>query len=137
MKKQKRITCPYCGAHAVLQKGSFVYGDREKEEYLYVCSNYPACDSYVGVHAGTKKPKGTLANAELRNKRIKTHKIFDQVWKSNLMTKKEAYRWMTYVMGLSFEMGHIGKFSEYRCDELMRICKDVLTNNNIELPVGA
>lgn len=137
MKKQKRITCPYCGAHAVLQKGSFVYGEKSKEEYLYVCSNYPGCDSYVGVHSGTKIPKGTLANAELRNKRIKTHKIFDQVWKSNLMTKKEAYRWMTYVLGLSFEMGHIGKFSEYRCDELINICKNVLKNNNIELPIGA
>ena len=34
MKKQKRITCPYCGAHAVLQKGSFVYGDRAKEEQV-------------------------------------------------------------------------------------------------------
>lgn len=137
MKKQKRITCPYCGAHAVLQKGSFVYGEKSKEEYLYVCSNYPRCDSYVGVHSGTKIPKGTLANAELRNKRIKTHKIFDQVWKSNLMTKKEAYRWMTYVLGLTFEMGHIGKFSEYRCDELINICKNVLKNNNIELPIGA
>ena len=137
MKKQKTIKCSYCGAHAVLQKGTYVYGDKSKEEYLYVCSNYPQCDSYVGVHAGTKKPKGTLANAELRNKRIKTHKVFDQVWKSKLMTKKEAYRWMTYVMGLPFEMGHIGSFSEYRCDELIRICKDVLANNNIELPIGA
>ena len=137
MKKQKRIKCPYCGAHAVLQKGTYVYGDKSKEEYLYVCTNYPACDSYVGVHAGTKKPKGTLANAELRNKRIKTHRIFDQIWKSNLMTKKEAYRWMTYAMGLSFEMGHIAKFSEYRCDELMKISKDVLANNNIQLPEGA
>ena len=137
MKKQKRITCPYCGAHAVLQKGSYVYGDRSREEYVYVCTNYPRCDSYVGVHAGTKRPKGTLADPELRNKRIRAHRVFDQVWKSNLMTKKEAYRWMTYKMGITFDMGHIGNFSEYRCDELMRICKEVLSNNNIELPIGA
>ena len=133
MKKQKRISCPYCGAHAVLRKGSYVYGENSHEEYLYVCSNYPRCDSYVGVHAGTKNPKGTLANSELRNKRIKTHKIFDSVWKSKLMTKKEAYRWRSYKMGLPFEMCHIAKFSEYRCDELINICKDVLTNNNIKL----
>lgn len=60
MKKQKRITCPYCGAAAVLQKGSFVYGDKSKEEYLYVCSNYPRCDSYVGVHTGTKIPNSEI-----------------------------------------------------------------------------
>ena len=59
MKKQKKITCPYCGAHAALQKGSYVYGENSKEEYLYVCTNYPLCDSYVGVHVGTKKPKET------------------------------------------------------------------------------
>lgn len=137
MKKQKRITCPYCGAHAVLQKGSFVHGDKSKEEYLYVCSNYPRCDAYVGVHAGTKIPKGTLANGDLRNKRIKTHKMFDKVWKSKLMTKKEAYRWMTYVMGLPCEMAHIGSFSDYRCDELTKICKELLQNNKIGLPVSA
>ena len=137
MKKQKRITCPYCGAHAVLRKGSFVYGLKSKVEYLYVCANYPECDSYVGVHSGTKIPKGTLANSELRNKRIKAHKFLDQVWKNNLMTKKEAYRWLAYSMGITFDMGHIAKFSEYRCDELMSLCKGILERNNIELPIGA
>lgn len=137
MKKRKKLKCPYCGANAVLKKGNYVYGKNSKEEYLYVCTNYPECDSYVGVHAGTKLPKGTLANAELRNKRIKTHKVFDQLWKSELMTKKEAYRWMTYVTGLPVDMCHIGKFSDYRCDELVKICKNVLINNNIEVPLGA
>ena len=136
MKKQKRITCPYCGAAAVLQKGSFVYGDKSKEEYLYVCSNYPRCDSYVGVHTGTKIPKGILANPELRNKRIKTHKVFDLLWKRGLMTKKEAYRWMEYAMGLPRDSGHIANFSDYRCDELVQICTNVLKNNNIGLPAG-
>lgn len=137
MKKQSRITCPYCGRTAVLQKGSYVYGDKAKEEYLYVCSNYPACNSYVGVHAGTKIPKGTLANSELRNKRIRTHKVFDLLWKKNVMSKKEAYRWMEYKMGLPKNTGHIANFSDYRCEELMRICKNVLKNNHIEMPIGA
>lgn len=136
MKKQKRITCPYCGATAVLQKGSFVYGDKSKEEYLYVCSNYPRCDSYVGVHSGTKIPKGILANPELRNKRIKTHKVFDLLWKRGIMTKKEAYRWMEYTMGLPKDSGHIANFSDYRCDELVQICTNFLKNNNIGLPAG-
>lgn len=137
MKKQSRITCPYCGRTAVLQKGSYVYGDKAKEEYLYVCSNYPECNSYVGVHAGTKIPKGTLANPELRNKRIRTHKVFDLLWKKNVMSKKEAYRWMEYKMGLPKNTGHIANFSDYRCEELMRICKNVLKNNHIEMPIGA
>lgn len=137
MKKQKRITCPYCGAHAILQKASYVYGDSSMDEYVYVCSNYPKCDSYVGVHRGTKEPMGTLANRELRNKRIRTHKVFEKIWQNNLMSKKEAYRWMTYMMGIPFDMGHIGKFSEYRCDELVKICEDILRKNNIKLSLGA
>ena len=52
------------------------------------------------------------------------------------MTKKEAYRWMTYAMGLPFDMCHIGSFSEYRCDELIRISKNILQKNNIELTIG-
>lgn len=137
MKKISRITCPYCGRTAVLQKGSYVYGDKSKEEYLYVCSNYPECNSYVGVHTGTKIPKGTLANPELRNKRIRTHKVFDLLWKKNVMSKKEAYRWMEYKMGLPKNTGHIANFSDYRCEELMGICKNVLKNNHIEIPIGA
>ena len=68
--KPKNMKCPYCGKTAVLRKASYVYKDRALEEYLYVCSGYPECDSYVGVHAGTFEPKGSLANGDLRQKRI-------------------------------------------------------------------
>lgn len=77
--KPKNMKCPYCGKTAVLRKASYVYKDRALEEYLYVCSGYPECDSYVGVHAGTFKPKGSLANGDLRHKRIETHKLFDAI----------------------------------------------------------
>ena len=137
MKKKKQITCPYCGGVAVLREGTYVYGERSKVEKLYVCSNYPECDSYVGVHRGTIVPLGTMADGNLRNKRIRTHKLFDQIWKSNLMTRKEAYRWMEYVMGIPKNTGHIANFSDYRCDFLMDKCRQTLENNHIELPVGA
>lgn len=76
-KKIKPIRCPYCGRTAVLRKSSAVYKNRAIEEYLYVCSNYPACDSYVGVHKGTMIPKGSLANGALRHRRIVAHRYFD------------------------------------------------------------
>jgi len=47
------------------------------------------------------------------------------------MTKKQAYRWLRYIFGLSSEQAHIGQFSEYRCDELIRICRNVLQNNRL------
>jgi len=136
MKKQvkkmpKRIICPYCGGSAVLREDKYVHGDNGKGKLLYVCKNYPVCDSYVGVHEGTKVPLGTLANAELRNKRIRAHKLFDAVWKNRIMSKKEAYRWIQCMFGIAENDAHIGKFSDYRCDELMRNCTNMLDKNNI------
>ena len=76
MKKPKIIRCPYCGGTAILRDASFVYGTHSHGGQVYVCSHYPSCNSYVGVHPGTKIPKGTLANRELRQKRIQAHRIF-------------------------------------------------------------
>ena len=47
------------------------------------------------------------------------------------MSKKQAYHWLGYLFGLSFDQAHIGHFLEYRCDELIRACKKVLLNNRI------
>lgn len=135
-KKMRRVVCPYCGANAVLREDKYVHGDRAKGEWLYVCANYPECDAYVSTHKGTKLPRGSLAKGDLRNKRIKTHQVFDLIWKKNLMSKKEAYRWMEYFMGIPPAEGHIGFFSEYRCDLLMEKARELLINNHIEIPVN-
>lgn len=74
-----KMRCPYCGKNAVLRKASYVYKEKALDEYLYVCAGYPECDAYVGVHAGTMRPKGTLANGDLRHKRIETHRLFDAI----------------------------------------------------------
>ena len=130
MKKQN-LKCQYCGRAAVLKPAAFIYGDKAIEDHVYVCSNYPACDSYVGVHCGTFTPKGTLANGDLRNLRIRTHKLFALFWTNNIMTKKQAYRWIQYKFGLNEKQAHIGSFSEYMCGQLMDECRKTLTNNRI------
>ena len=124
--RKKPIKCPYCGHTAVLRDASYVYGENAVEEHLYVCSRYPACNAYVGVI-----PKGTLADGNLRHKRIEAHKAFSKLWDTGIMTKKQAYRWLRYIFGLSSEQAHIGQFSEYRCDELIRTCRNVLQNNRL------
>lgn len=57
MKQKKSIRCPYCGGTAILRDASFVYGEKSYGGKVYVCSNYPRCDAYVGVHPGTRIPK--------------------------------------------------------------------------------
>lgn len=54
-------TCPYCLQGTKLVDSSLVYG--KSYGLIYFCRH---CYSYVGVHKGTEKALGRLANAELR-----------------------------------------------------------------------
>ena len=134
-KKVKRISvkCPYCGRNAVLRDARYVYKEAALDKHLYVCSGYPECDAYVSVHEGTQMPKGTLANGDLRHKRIETHRLFDALWKNGIFSRKDAYRWLQDIFCLSDAQAHIGEFSDYRCDRLITECQKVLRNNNITI----
>ncbi len=129
--KQPEVKCPYCGQMAILHDASYVYKENALDKYLYVCSGYPECDAYVGVHAGSLRPKGSLANGDLRHKRIETHRLFDAIWKNGIFSRKEAYRWMQDTFSLNSSQAHIGQFSDYRCDCLMNECRKVLQNNHV------
>ena len=135
MKKQT-IRCPYCGSTAILKDASYVYGPNAYSGKVYVCSHYPACDSYVGVHPGTRLPKGTLANRALRKKRIRAHQVFDQIWKQEILSKPDAYRWLADKFCLETRQAHIGKFSDYMCDQLIKEASRVLRNNHIPLSLA-
>ena len=129
-KKEKlKVTCPYCGARAVLRDAVYVYGEGTLADKLYVCANYPACDSYVGVFRNSDRPKGTLANSELRNKRIRAHRSFDTIWKEGIMTRGQTYQWMQHKFSLTKKQTHIGCFSDYMCEELIQACDEVLKNH--------
>ena len=126
--KRPNIKCPYCGSRAFLRPASVIYksGEEHSGEQFYVCARYPSCDSYVTAHAGTRQPMGTLANRELRMKRRAAHMAFNQLWQRELMSKKEAYRWLQTQMGVDPEDAHIARFSDYRCDETIRLCSHFL-----------
>ena len=125
---KKNIVKCHCGAHAMRRPASVVHGDNAKNEYLYICSRYPVCDSYVGVHKKSRKPLGTLADKPLRVKRIQAHKSFNRLWESGVMKKWQAYKWMAAKFGLNGEQAHIGKFSHYMCDELITLCEKSFQN---------
>ena len=135
MKKKKRdhaLYCPYCGRRAVLRNADYVYQDRtiDRTRKLYVCSGFPEnCDAYVGAHKDTDEPMGTLANGQLRNMRIQAHHSFDRIWKSGIMSRKDAYRWLTTTLGMGVPRAHIGSFNEYLCRKCIRICDEVLKAN--------
>lgn len=130
-KKSHAPRCHYCGHTSVLRPASLVHGEKANVKLLYVCSQYPACNAYVGVHERTLEPLGTLADSALRRKRIQAHDLFDRIWKSRVMTRDEAYSWLRYSFGLKGAHAHIGEFSDYYCDQLIQRSRELLHNNKI------
>ena len=128
MKQKQRIRCPYCGAYATCRPASVVYGKsgKTKNSYLYICSRWPACDSYVGTHKKDRSPLGTPANKSLRHKRILAHRSLDAVQHRFQMQKWEAYVWLQAKLGLSESETHIGMFSEDMCDRTIALCNQAL-----------
>ena len=133
--KRVNIKCPYCHSQAFLRPASMVHGGayRQPGEEVYVCARYPACDkyySYVSAHRRTRLPMGTLANRPLRVKRMEAHESFNRLWKSGMMTRTAAYRWLQVQLGLPPKDAHIAKFSEWRCEQVIRLCNQFLTPNH-------
>ena len=120
--KRANIKCPYCGAQAFLRPASIVRGQAQPGEEVYVCARYPACDAYVSAHRDSRLPMGTLANKQLRHKRRQAHIALNCLWEQGYMTRKEAYRWLQVQLGLPESEAHIGRFSEYRCEQVTALC---------------
>ena len=142
IKKRKTKTqapvCPYCGRRAVLRDAAEIYHGpcHVPGQKLYVCPDYPACDSYVTVNSANLRPNGTMANGQLRSRRIMAHRAFDQIWQRGIMTREEAYRWLQDCTGLSEAQAHIALFSEYRCNELIAASNQVLANYSKDTAKG-
>ncbi len=109
--------CDYCGQLAHLVDSSLVYG--RSYGLIYYCA---PCRAWVGVHKGTNKPLGRLANAELREWKKKAHAAFDLLWKGGRMRRNEAYDWLSEQMKLPKKHTHIGMFDVDECKKVIEIC---------------
>lgn len=96
----------------ILRPAAEIYRDCQNDRKLYVCHNYPACNTYVAAHPGTNQPMGVPANGDLRNLRIQAHRKFDRIWQTGIMTRENAYRWFADSFGLSLKDAHIGMCSD-------------------------
>lgn len=115
--------CPYCGSHTIYRSADGIYRENTRNEMLYVCKNYPRCDSYVRVQPGTRIPLGTVANRELRELRIEAHRQFDKLHKRGYMSKHDAYQWLGGVLGVTAREAHIGQLSMLSCNLVIREAK--------------
>ncbi|MBR1567113.1 MAG: DUF3268 family zinc-finger domain-containing protein [Oscillospiraceae bacterium] len=118
--KKKNVYCDYCGRRAEYVDSKIIYG--KSYGMIYLCRN---CMAYVGVHKGTSKPLGRLANAELRHWKKLAHAFFDPLWKFGRFKgrRNDAYGWLSKKMGLPIEKTHIGMFDVQQCRQVVEICR--------------
>lgn len=114
------MICNYCGKLAEYIDSKEIYG--KSYGMIYICR---PCDAYVGVHEGTTKPKGKLANLNLRRLRIRAHKEFDTIWKEGEYKgrRNDAYTWLANKMNLKKQDTHIGMFNENQCRKVISIMR--------------
>ena len=121
---RKPEICRYCGSRIRLVPAKQVLGASAKRldmenEYLYQCQN---CNARVGCHKGTVIPLGNVANETLRLKRIETHRVFDQFWKSRHMSRNNAYKWLSQQLRIPMSETHIAGFEMDQCQKVIELC---------------
>lgn len=110
--------CPYCERPSQFVRGSVVYPHRPDLSALHFYACMP-CDAYVGVHRGTSKPFGSLANAPLRAARKQAHAAFDPLWKTKILTRHRAYIFLARLLDVAFEKAHIGMLDIAQCNRVV------------------
>lgn len=122
------VICPYCGKEAEWVENKEIYGRNHGASHMiWLCRNDNA---YVGCHNNTRRPKGILADENLRKWRVAAHTAFDPLWRSEFMTRKEAYRAMRKHFGRDV---HIGEADIELCQKIIEWSNnkimDILSKN--------
>lgn len=123
-----------CGAFSVLVGGDVIYPHRP-DLYGKKFWHCAPCDAYVGCHPAVGKngkggkgdgtvPLGRLAGPQLRRWKQNVHALFDPLWKSGQMRRKQAYRWLAEQLSIDFKDCHVGMFDVETCKRAVQICKE-------------
>lgn len=130
--------CQYCKNNTEYIDSIEIYG--KSHGMLYICR---PCKAYVGVHKGTDKALGIVANSTLREMKSMAHSYFDQIAKSerindiwpevipNISNRKKAYKWLSLQLNIPEEFCHIGMMDIEGCARIIEISKKAL---KIKLP---
>ncbi len=102
-----QLTCPYCSAPTRIADASVVYRKPGFGRVL-ICTRYPTCDAYVGIHSDRTDGKGSLARGPLRRMRRKCHGLLDPLWQGAQMPRQDVYRAAArFFRVCEFHVGHL------------------------------
>lgn len=66
---------------------------------------------------------GRLANETVRRKRVQAHQALTDLQNRWGLDKEGIYYWLQNELGLPASEVHIAMFGEYRCDQVIRLCR--------------
>ncbi len=128
------VVCPYCGEEARLADSAEVYS--RSYGMIWICV---PCRAWVGVHKGDGKnrPLGRLANAELREWKMRAHAAFDPMWKAKVRrdecskgrARGAGYKWLAEKLGVPVDECHIGMFDVDVCRRVVEVCRQRIMEN--------
>lgn len=116
----KKLICPYCHQEARLVTGESIYPNTPSLHYkhFYLCE---PCNAYVGCHGNTTQPMGRLANAHLRALKSQAHAAFDPIWRHGVLTRAQAYKWLSEQLCIPSRNTHIGLFNSELCRRTIEV----------------
>ena len=113
--------CVECGGVAKLVDGQTIYPHRRDlfHKKFYLCR----CGAYCGCHPDTTVPLGYPAGPVTRQARSAAHAVFDPLWKTGSMTRRNAYLWLASKMGMDRDACHIGMMTEEQAWQVVKLVK--------------
>ena len=66
------------------------------------------------------------ANYSTRQARMQAHEIFDQLWKSGMLTRKDAYKKLSLFLGIPRKETHIAEFNWEQCQKTLQFANEIL-----------
>ena len=110
------MICRYCGTQAEWGENKRIYGRNYGKSYM--CWLCPNCGASVGCHQNTKRPLGIMANQELKELRMRIHRIIDPWWKSGKMKRRVVYKTLSRVLGRQY---HTADLNEEEAKRLLAL----------------
>ena len=113
------VTCDYCGKPAWFISSGTI--SRIDFGMIWYC---PDCRAWVGVHKGTDRPLGRLADTRLRRLKKAAHRALDGLLRGKEpSTKKAIYEWLAGEMSIPLDKCYISMLDADQCEQLIKICK--------------
>jgi len=99
-----KVICPKCGEEAktIMTK----YGIKNICCNLWSWGNAP------------------LVEAKVHKARIRAHKTFDKLWKSGLLTRTQAYGWLSKALNIPKNKCHMKKMDYDTARRVVTICRN-------------